>query len=149
MRPSSRGSEPAANGTTHPIYRGSSKHKNRPAEGAKGTLCPEWTHRTDAVGLRTDMHAHDWLATHASTLFAEARIDPQSGRRFATQNGIAFEAKPTADGTWHGYPVPWESVPPDIKDAWIDLGMVTRKQLRVFKRFEKTDIHWALTTDEG
>ncbi|KQP24538.1 hypothetical protein ASF27_10565 [Methylobacterium sp. Leaf102] len=95
------------------------------------------------------MDTHPWTTTRATALFTSATVDAGSGRRFATQNGVAFEAKPTQDGTWHGYPVPWETVPPDIKDAWLDTRQVTRKQIKVFMRFVKSDIHWALRTDEG
>src|ERR1700722_2083983 len=107
-------------------YRGSSKHKNRPADEQKGTLCPEWTHQTSAGGFATDPHAHDWAATRAAELFAGAVVDQASGRRYATAEGIAFEAKPTADGTWHGFPICWESVPVAIKNDWLRSGAVKK-----------------------
>jgi hypothetical protein len=123
-------------------YRGSSKHKNRPANEQKGTLCPEWTHPTPAGGFATDVHEHDWQATEAALLFASAYVHPTTGRRYASAGGVAFEAKPTADGTWHGYPIPWESVPAEIRKHWLAEGVV-----KAFLRFEKSDIHWALKTD--
>lgn len=129
------------------MYRGSSKHKNRPADEQKGTLCPEWTHRTLAAGFATDVHEHDWSSTQAAVLFAAACVDAVTGRRYATASGIAFEAKPTGDGSWHGYPIPWESVPAKIKNDWLASGAVTRRQTKHFLRFEKSDIHWALKTD--
>lgn len=130
-----------------PVYRGSSKHKNRPVNEQKGTLCPEWTHRTPTAGFATDVHTHDWPATRAAELFGAGQIDPASGHRYATADGIAFEAKPTADGSWHGYPIPWESVPATIKNDWLASGAVTRRQTKDFLRFEKSDIHWAMKTD--
>jgi hypothetical protein len=134
--------------STSVIYRGSSKHKNRPADEQKGTLCPEWTHATSAGGFQTDVHAHDWARTEASELFSTSCVDGATGRRYASKRGIAFEAKSTADGTWHGYPIPWESVPAAIKDKWLADGVVTRRQTRAFFKFEKGDIHWALKTDD-
>lgn len=89
-----------------------------------------------------------WAATEANALFAGARIDQATGRRFATARGIAFEAKNSADGTWHGFPVPWESVPARIKDEWRKRRLVTRRQLNASLSVGKGDIHWALKTDD-
>jgi hypothetical protein len=127
-----------------PIYRGSSKHKNRPTGEQKGTLCPEWTHRTPIGGFGTDVHTHDWEQTRAARLFAGATEDEASGRRYATAEGIAFEAKSTADGSWHGFPIPWESVPVEIKNSWLRSNAVSRRDLKKFFRFNKDDIHWAM-----
>jgi hypothetical protein len=134
--------------STSLIYRGSSKHKNRPANEQKGTRCPEWTHATCAGGFQTDVHAHDWAKTKASALFKDACVDDATDRRYASALGIAFEAKSTADGTWHGYPIPWESVPVAIKNKWLKDGVVTRGQTRAHFKFAKSDIHWALKTDD-
>jgi hypothetical protein len=88
-------------------YRGSPKHKNRPARGRKGTLCPEWTHSSKATNLATNVSDHPWPQTEAYRLFQISEPCPEgSGRRFATGHGIAFVAVPTNDGTWHGYPLP-------------------------------------------
>jgi len=130
-----------------PIYRGSSKHKNRPADEQKGTLCPEWTHETALGGFGTDVRGHDWRQTRAASLFAEASVDKASGRRYATAKGIAFEARSSGDGSWHGFPIPWESVPVGIKNSWLGSNAVTRRDLKRFFRFNKDDIHWAMQTD--
>lgn len=129
-------------------YRGSCKHKNRPADGQKGTLCPEWTHQTSAGGFANDPHAHAWAGTRAAELFEKSVEGQVGGRRYATAEGIAFEAKPTADGTWHGFPIPWESVPAAIKNSWVSSGVVTRSQTKKFFSFDKDDIHWAMRTDD-
>ncbi len=123
-------------------YRGSSKHKNRPAKGAKGTLCPEWTHRTPTSGLGTNMATHAWIDTVAHVLFSAA--SHLNGKCFATQDGIAFEAKPTADGTWHGYPIPWESVPAKLLKQWLDSELVTAVQIRRTFAAGRNDIVWAM-----
>ncbi|MEY4414827.1 MAG: hypothetical protein RIQ53_2120 [Pseudomonadota bacterium] len=57
---------------------------------------------------------------------------------------MAFEAKPTEDGTWHGYPIPWETVPAEITDQWIDEGAVTKRQIKKFWQKDRDDLHWAI-----
>ena len=63
--------------------------------------------------------------------------------------GIAFEAKPTSDGTWHGFPVPWESVPPAILRQWLQDGKVTRRQVKLFRSRATDNIRWALGNEES
>lgn len=125
------------------LYRGSQKHKNRPTGGLKGTLCPEWTHMTAAGGYRSDPFAHNWEATQAHQLFERA-VSHEGGRRFATAQGIAFEAKRTGDGTWHGFPVPWEAVPPEIVQKWKEDGDVTRRQITRYWKKDPDDLQWAI-----
>jgi len=130
-----------------PDYRGSSKHKNRPGDEVKGTLCPQWSHETAISGLGADMEAHDWANAAAAGMFANSTSDPGGReRRYATMNGIAFEAKPSNDGTWHGYPIPWQSVPTSILRSWKKAGAVRSKQIRDFWKDEGR-IDWALGTD--
>lgn len=130
-------------------YRGSLKHKNRPARGRKGTCCPEWTHETAEEGFAGNVDAHDWTNTWAHKLFERAAVDESApDRRFATERGIAFEAKPTNDGTWHGYPVPWEEVPADLKDRWLAEGALTKKELRYYLKRNESDYKWPLETDD-
>ena len=131
-----------------PHYRGSSKHKDRPTGEKKGTLCPEWTHETAEGGFESDVFAHPWKATVAAALFDGAEIDAETGRRYATSRGIAFEAKPTADGSWHGFPVPWESVPRSIQAKFLEMRLVTRRQIKRFFRAERNALYWALDTDK-
>ncbi len=80
-------------------------------------------------------------------MFETASVSQDGRRRYATANGIAFEAKPTGDGTWHGYPIPWESVPAKTREEWIDAGKVSRRDLRIIRPEHKEDIHWALKSD--
>ena len=79
-------------------------------------------------------------------IFTNATINTD-GRRYATLNGIAFEAKSSADGTWHGFPIPWEDVPADIKDNWHDQKFVSKSDLKRYMTFPKGNIEWALETD--
>ncbi len=131
-----------------PLYRGSIKHKARPGRGRKGTICPEWTHETPSGGLGNKVEDHDWPSTVAHHLFGQALADEsRAGRVFATERGVAFEAKSSNDGTWHGYPVPWNVVPAALKERWRDEGRVTRAQLKRYLARPTTDIKWALETD--
>jgi len=128
-------------------YRGSPKHKNRPTGERKGTLCPDWTHGTEGSGYGSDPFSHDWARTMANKLFENAVLSPNGSRRFATLNGIAFEAKPTGDGTWHGYPVPWESVPHELLQRWKDEGSVSRREVRQHFSKSPDDLRWAMEAD--
>lgn len=131
------------------IYRGSTKHKDRPGHGAKGTLCPEWTHNTSNRRLGTDPCDHPWSDTEAHRLLAESHVDPEgSEKRYATAKGMAFVAQNTRDGTWHGYPEPWNKVPAALKDEWLDSGRVTPRQLRQYSDFPRDRIRWALESDD-
>lgn len=129
------------------LYRGSQKHKNRPTSERKGTICPEWTHKTSVGGYGHDPYAHDWSDTEALRLFKNAVVSKGIDRRYAMANGIAFEAKPTNDGTWHGYPIPWESVPTEILNTWIDTKKVTQRQIKKHWQKEKDDLKWAVGED--
>jgi hypothetical protein len=129
-------------------YRGSPKHKDRPVRGRKGTFCPEWTHRSSDGGYRTDPFVHPWETTLAHELFEQSEEDPTgSGKRYATMRGIAFAAQQTRDGTWHGYPEPWNKVPADLKDKWLDEGKVTTASLKQYKDFPRNNVRWALESD--
>lgn len=135
--------------TSPSSYRGSLKHKERPARGRKGTLCPEWTHKAGRLRLGNDMKGHNWSATIAHQMFEKAEeSDEEPGRWFNTARGMAFEAKSTNDGTWHGYPVPWEQVPNDLKERWRKEGRVSRKELRLYLSKPKNDYRWPLESDD-
>jgi hypothetical protein len=131
-------------------YRGSLRHKGRPARGPKGTLCPEWTHRIGAGGFSGEPQDWNWAATEAHALFRESVADPEgSGRRFATRGGIAFVAQPSNDGTWHGYPEPWNKVPAALNEQWLRAGRITPKNLKRYKDFPRKNIRWALGSDDA
>jgi hypothetical protein len=140
---------PSTMNTIVSSYRGSEKHKNRPAEGAKGTLCPEWTHSTPDRGLGNDPFNHVWAQTEAHQLFENAVPHPDGEERcYATFRAIAFEAKPSNDGCWHGYPIPWDSVPNDIVDMWLDNGLIRNRDIKRHRKYPKSAIKWALEGDE-
>jgi hypothetical protein len=133
----------------HATYRGSPKHKNCPARGRKGTLCPEWTHATPVGGLGVDPFGHNWAATDAHRLFMASEYDPEgSGKRYATARGVAFVAQPSADGSWHGYPEPWHKVPSELKDKWLAAKIVSTRDLKHYSDFPQRNINWALESDD-
>lgn len=99
-------------------------------------------------GFQGDPFQHEWNETIAHQLFQNSKSDPLTEKRYATSKGIAFVAQPTADGTWHGYPEPWNKVPVEIKDTWLEEGLVTRKDVKRYIDFSKEDVRWALDGDE-
>lgn len=95
------------------------------------------------------MSRHEWEATIAAQLLASSLVDPEgSGKRYATARGMAFVAHDTQDGTWHGYPIPWNDVPAELKDIWAGSGQVTRRHLKTYGEFARGDIDWALGSDD-
>ena len=130
-------------------YQGSVKHKRRPGQGQKGTLCPEWTHDTPEGGLEK-VAGHPWPSTKAQDLLNKSLPCPSGARkRYATEKGIAFVARETRDGTWHGYPVPWGDVPDALKAQWQDEGLVQKSHLRRYSDKLRDNIEWAMETDDG
>lgn len=135
-------------------YRGSLKHKRWSPGGGFGTICPDWTHQTAETGFAGDPHRHPWRRTEAQALFDDAII-ASDGLRYAARRGIAFCARVSNDGTWHGYPIPWKDVDQAIQDALIAHGQVTEREIENQKSRQKRalrrnpkDIYWALGSDD-
>ena len=128
-------------------YKGSLKHKLWVPGGGFGTLCPSWTHRADGRDFAGDPERHPWSRTKAQALLTSS-VDAGSGRRYAAEEGIAFVALLSFDGTWHGYPIPWHDVPASIQDQLVEKGQVTRNQIRRQRRLDTRGVRWALSTDE-
>ena len=126
-------------------YRGTIKHKRWRPGGGFGTLCPRWTHETSLQGFAGDPYDHPWERTQADAMLTESVLD--GGRRYATRKGVAFVADPSGDDTWHGYPVPWQDVPRNVRDAFVSEGRVTRHQIR--QTVDGADIRWALGSDDA
>ena len=127
-------------------YKGSIKHKRWRPGGGYGTLCPPWTHETSSQGFAGDSSRHPWQETQAHEMLAESVL-AEDGRRYGTRRGIAFVAVNSGDGTWHGYPVPWQDVPRHIRDAFVPDGRVSRRRTR--QRADRGDIRWALRSDDA
>lgn len=128
-------------------YRGNLKHKNRVPGGRFGTLCPAWTHGAGDRSLAGDTERHPWPRTKAWELL-NASIEDGSGRRYASERGIAFMAVLGNDGTWHGFPVPWDEVPARIQDQLVRSGRVKRSQMRHHRSAGRHEIEWALNNDD-
>jgi hypothetical protein len=129
------------------LYRGSLKHKDWQPGGGYGTVCPKWTHATEAQGFRGVTETHPWPDTSAQRML-ETSILAEEGRRFAASNGIAFRADPSGDGTWHGYPLGWDEVPLGIQERLVQAGQATWREIRRQKTVKTGDLRWALKSDE-
>lgn len=130
------------------IYRGHDKHKRRPTRGVKGTYCPEWTHEAEGRGVANDMYAHRWRLTRAQQLLEASVHDLRTGRRFTTGGGVAFEIKETNDGTYHGFPVPWDDVPSYYHDVWKRAGLVGNRQLKQYSEVGSAK-DWAMESSDA
>ena len=128
-------------------YRGSIKHKKWRPGGGYGTLCLEWTHQVGRRGFAGDVRRHPWQRTKAGELF-EASLEGEDGRRYATERGIAFVAVSSNDGTWHGFPIPWDDVPVHMQDRLVESGRVSRRQMRRYRTADRRNIEWALKSDD-
>lgn len=126
-------------------YKGSLKHKNRPG-GAFGTICPEWSHQAGSTAFGVDIDAHPWQQSTAQELL-DGSIDGYDGKRYATSNGVAFAAQPTNDGTWHGYPLPWNDVPRHVQRQFLEAKLVDRRAIRR-QVVGQGDRRWALSSDD-
>lgn len=126
-------------------YRGHDKHKARPTQGVKGTFCPEWTHLADGQGVGNDMFAHDWSLTRAQELLDSSVTEIATRRRYATGGGVAFEVRPTNDGTFHGFPLPWDKVPTWLRSYWRQRRLVSKRQIREYSEINDND-RWAMDT---
>lgn len=131
-------------------YRGNDKHKRRPTRGVKGTFCPEWTHVAPDIdgNLGNDMFNHSWALTRAQFLLESSVCDIGSRERFATGDGVAFQVQPTNDGTFHGYPVPWDKVPAYLTRAWRNERRVTKRQISTYSEVGES-IDWAMDSDDA
>lgn len=91
-------------------YEGSPKHKEPWQPGRRGSLCPRELDARAAQRLLVGSVA----VGHA---------------RYAAWQGQAFCARQHRDGFWHGYPVAWREVPPDVRREWVRRRLVTKSQV--------------------
>ena len=92
-------------------YEGNPKHKEPWQPGRKGSLCP--SHIDGVV-------AQELLRTSVQ----------RDNARYATVDGIAFCGREHRPDAWHGYPVGWHEVPPDLRRQWMVQGRVTKRQMK-------------------
>jgi hypothetical protein len=92
-------------------YEPNPKRKEPWQRGARGSLCPP-----DA---------------DAAALLAASEIDPgHPGKRYATDGRRAYCGHEHALGRWHGFPVEWRKVPAAIRNAWLEVGRVSKRSVR-------------------
>lgn len=127
-------------------YGGTIKHKRWKPGGGFGTLCPRWTHQAHSQGFAGDPR-HPWEKTQAHAMDVRGEHAGRQRTAHATGKGIALVAVNSGDGTRHGYPVPWQDVPKNNRDAFVRDGRLTRRQTR--RTVERDDIRWALESDDG
>ena len=125
-------------------YRGSVKHKRWRQGGVSGRSALAGRTRRRHRALPATPCSHPWERTRAHATLVESILE--GGRRYATGEGIAFVAVPSGDGTWHGYPVPWQDVPRNVRDTFVNENRVTRRQTR--RTVDKANIRWALGSDD-
>ncbi|GHV40237.1 hypothetical protein FACS1894187_20990 [Synergistales bacterium] len=100
------------------IYKGNAKHKEPWQPGRKGSLCP-------SVKKMPGLDPQRLLNSGMS----------YKNKIYSVYEGIAFAAHcegemPNGNTLWHGFPVPWNSVPEDICNQWLKNNVVSKKQIR-------------------
>lgn len=99
------------------VYESNPKHSEPWSRGRRGAQCPR-----EASGPE---------------LLADSVVDASKPRaRWATDGVRAYEGKPSnirnAEGNdvWHGHPVPWDAVPPQVRQRWMTVGKISRRTTR-------------------
>jgi len=94
------------------LYEPSPKHKPVPTPGRHGSICPRGA---DGPGLLKDS-------------------DLVGNKRYATNGVDAYCAHQHRPNAWHGFPVGWDEVPPQLVGRWVTEGKVDRRTIRRAKR---------------
>src|SRR6266487_4452398 len=82
------------------VYEGNPKHKHPWQPGRKGSLCPS------SITLPQAQELLEGSVVRGSA-------------RFAVLSGQAYCAREHRSDRWHGYPVQWHEVPPDVQATWV------------------------------
>jgi hypothetical protein len=93
------------------MYEGNPKHKHPWQPGRKGSLCPK----------KIDM-------AKAQELLSQSVQDGSA--RYATYGGVAYCAREHLPGKWHGHPIQWREVPPQIVNEWRRSDQITRREIK-------------------
>ncbi|MGC8474849.1 MAG: hypothetical protein ACP5NP_00705 [Acetobacteraceae bacterium] len=104
------------------VDRASNKHCEPLTAQKPGTKCPRWSE------------------TRAQELPNESV--EMGAKRIATRHRLAFVAQDTNDGTWHGYPEPWDKIDAAILTRWLDEGRIKRRHLRQWASREYIRTAW-------
>ncbi|MFP4174131.1 MAG: hypothetical protein ACLFV4_14610 [Candidatus Hydrogenedentota bacterium] len=90
------------------IYEPNPKHKEPWQPGRTGSLCPK--------------------SANPRTLMKNSVLHKK--KRYATDGERAYCAKEHAPEHWHGWPVGWREVPPEIRWQWISAEAVSRGNVK-------------------
>lgn len=78
-------------------YEPNPKHKPMPVSDRRGSICP----------------------SNANGPLLLSQSDLLGTKRYATDGESAYCAQQHAPGRWHGYPIPWDEVPPRLaRSGW-------------------------------
>ena len=91
-------------------YESNPKHSEPWQRGRRGSLCPE-----EVRGIAADLLAGS---------------EPVEARRYAVFGGKEFCAQEHRPGVWHGYPVGWKEVPPELRGRWRRQGRVRNRDIK-------------------
>ena len=91
-------------------YESNPKHSEPWQRGRRGSLCPE-----EVRGI-------------AAELLAGAEL--VEARRYAVFGGKTFCAQEHRPSVWHGYPVGWKEVPPELRGRWRRQGRVRNRDIK-------------------
>ena len=91
-------------------YESNPKHSEPWQRGRRGSLCPE-----EVRGIAAEMLAGSELV---------------EARRYAVFGGKTFCAQEHRQGVWHGYPVGWKEVSPELRGRWRRLGRVRNRDIK-------------------
>lgn len=102
------------------IYEPSPRHCEPLTAQNPGVKCPKWSVKV------------------AQKLLDSAQPVGKTGKTLqATYKGIGFVARMTIktdDGeVWHGYPEAWDKMDLELKNQWLEKGLISRKDLRTYK----------------
>jgi hypothetical protein len=111
--PEPTGVESGAGSAGRLVYEPNPKHKHPYQPGRKGSLC--------------DL---DITPEEAHAMLDRSVPEPDGKRRFATRNGRAYAGREHRPGRWHGYPVDWREVPPEVIRSFLDSGQIRRRDMR-------------------
>lgn len=76
------------------------------------------------------MCPRDIAPSMARAMLRRALRSPNGRRLYATDGGRAYCGAEHAPGEYHGFPVGWREVPPTITSAWVDQGLIKRRDVR-------------------
>ena len=91
-------------------YESNQKHSAPWQRGRRGSLCPR-----EVRGIAAELLADSELA---------------GAKRFAIYDGKAYCAQEHRPSVWHGYPIGWKEVPPQLRVRWRRQRRVSNRDIR-------------------